>query len=224
MCGRYALKASPAELITFFKIAECVDFTPRFNIPPGTDIPVIRRSPEGQRVLHLLRWGLVPHWAKDPTIGNRLANARGESVAEKPAFREAFRKRRCLVPADGFYEWKTEGRTKQPYYFSRASGEPLAIAGLWESWRAPDGAILRTVCLITTAANVLMEPIHERMPVIVEQEDWADWMEGPVEQANRLIVPYAGGNLQCWPVDRRMSRTTEEGEKLIERVRLEEGL
>jgi putative SOS response-associated peptidase YedK len=138
--------------------------------------------------MHLLRWGLVPHWAKDPTIGNRLANARGESVAEKPAFREAFRKRRCLVPADGFYEWKTEGRTKQPYYFSRVSGEPLALAGLWESWRAPDGSILRTVGLITTAANALMEPIHERMPVILEPEDWAGWLEGPVEQASRLIV------------------------------------
>jgi len=224
MCGRFALKASPTELITFFKIAECIDFAPRFNIPPGTDIPVIRRSPEGQRVMHLLRWGLVPHWAKDPTIGNRLANARGESVAEKPAFREAFRKRRCLVPADGFYEWKTEGRTKQPYYFSRVSGEPLALAGLWESWRAPDGSILRTVGLITTAANALMEPIHERMPVILEPEDWAGWLEGPVEQASRLIVPYAGDDLQCWLVDRRMSRTTEEGEKLIERVRLEEGL
>ena len=133
MCGRFALKLPPAELITRFGLTECADFEPRFNIPPGTDIPVIRRSPEGVRVLHLLRWGLVPHWAKDPTIGNRLANARGESVADKPAFREAFRKRRCLVPADGFYEWKTEGRTKQPYYFSHLSGAPLVLAGLWES-------------------------------------------------------------------------------------------
>ena len=218
MCGRFALKLPPAELITRFGLTECADFEPRFNIPPGTDIPVIRRSPEGARVLHLLRWGLVPHWAKDPTIGNRLANARGESVADKPAFREAFRKRRCLVPADGFYEWKTEGRTKQPYYFSHLSGAPLVLAGLWESWRAPDGTILRTVCLITTSANALMAPIHDRMPVLLNPTDWATWLEGSMEQAAQLIAPYADGALQCWPVDRRLNRPTEEGAGLIERV------
>ena len=218
MCGRFALKLPPAELVTRFGLSECADFEPRFNIPPGTDIPVIRRSPEGVRVLHLLRWGLVPHWAKDPTIGNRLANARGESVADKPAFREAFRKRRCLVPADGFYEWKTEGRTKQPYYFSHLSGAPLVLAGLWESWRAPDGTILRTVCLITTSANALMTPIHDRMPVLLNPTDWATWLEGSMEQAAQLIAPYADGALQCWPVDRRLNRPTEEGAGLIERV------
>ena len=218
MCGRFALKLPPAELVTRFGLSECADFEPRFNIPPGTDIPVIRRSPEGVRVLHLLRWGLVPHWAKDPTIGNRLANARGESVADKPAFREAFRKRRCLVPADGFYEWKTEGRTKQPYYFSHLSGAPLLLAGLWESWRASDGTILRTVCLITTSANALMTPIHDRMPVLLNPTDWATWLEGSMEQAAQLIAPYADGALQCWPVDRRLNRPTEEGAGLIERV------
>ena len=224
MCGRFALKLPPAELITRFGLTECADFEPRFNIPPGTDIPVIRRSPEGARVLHLLRWGLVPHWAKDPTIGNRWANARGESAADKPAFREAFRKRRCLVPADGFYEWKTEGRTKQPYYFSHLSGAPLVLAGLWESWRAPDGTILRTVCLITTSANALMAPIHERMPVLLNPTDWATWLEGSLEQAAQLIAPYADGALQCWPVDRRLNRPTEEGAGLIERVGGPEGI
>ncbi len=224
MCGRFALKLPPAELITRFGLTECADFEPRFNIPPGTDIPVIRRSPEGARVLHLLRWGLVPHWAKDPTIGNRLANARGESVADKPAFREAFRKRRCLVPADGFYEWKTEGRNKQPYYFSHLSGAPLVLAGLWESWRAPDGTILRTVCLITTSANALMAPIHDRMPVLLNPTDWATWLEGSMEQAAQLIAPYADGALQCWPVDRRLNRPTEVGAGLIERVNSLEGI
>ena len=224
MCGRFALKLPPAELVTRFGLSECADFEPRFNIPPGTDIPVIRRSPEGARVLHLLRWGLVPHWAKDPTIGNRLANARGESVADKPAFREAFRKRRCLVPADGFYEWKTEGRTKQPYYFSHLSGAPLVLAGLWESWRAPDGTILRTVCLITTSANALMAPIHDRMPVLLDPRDWSTWLEGSMEQAAQLIAPYADGALQCWPVDRRLNRPTEEGAGLIERVGGLEGI
>lgn len=133
MCGRFALKAPPAELVTRFDLAACADFGPRYNIPPGTDIPVIRQSPEGERVLHLLRWGLIPHWSKDTSIGAKLNNARGETVAQKPSFRDAFKRRRCLIPADGFYEWKPDGTYKQPYYISLKSGEPMAMAGLWES-------------------------------------------------------------------------------------------
>jgi putative SOS response-associated peptidase YedK len=186
MCGRFALKSPPAKLVERFGLDECADFAPRYNIPPGTDIPVIRQSPEGKRVLHLLRWGLVPHWAKDPSIGNKLNNARGESVAEKPSFRDAFRRRRCLIPADGFYEWKTEGKVKQPYFISLKSGEPLAMGGLWESWRRPDGEILRTACIITTGPNDVMEPIHDRMPVILRTEDWQAWLEAPVEDIQSL--------------------------------------
>jgi putative SOS response-associated peptidase YedK len=118
MCGRYTLSTPPADLIAHFGLDACADFPPRYNIPPGTDIPVIRLSPEGKRVLHLLHWGLIPHWAKDPAIGARLNNARAESIADKPAFRDAFRRRRCLIPADGFYEWKAEGKVKQPYFIS----------------------------------------------------------------------------------------------------------
>lgn len=177
MCGRFALKAPPSKLIERFDLDECVDFQPNANIPPGTDIPVIRQPPEGKRVLHLLRWGLVPHWSKDPSIGAKLHNARGESLSEKPSFREAFKKRRCLIPADGFYEWKTEGQKKQPYYFSLKSEETMALAGLWESWKAPDGNILRSVTIITTEANEVMKPIHHRMPVILGQEYWSDWLD-----------------------------------------------
>jgi putative SOS response-associated peptidase YedK len=211
MCGRFALKVLKAELIDRFDLASCDDYPVRYNIAPGTDIPVIRRSPEGQRVLHLLRWGLIPHWAKDPSIGARPVNARSESVADKPAFRDAFRRRRCLVPADGFYEWKAEGKIKQPYYFSAASGIPLALAGLWESWKAPDGTIVRTVCLLTTQANALMAPVHQRMPVIVGKDDWAAWLADPAEQVVALLRPCAGEDLQAWPVDRRVSRGDEEG-------------
>ena len=215
MCGRFALKAPKSELIDLFELASCDDYPVRYNIAPGTDIPVIRRSPEGQRVLHLLRWGLIPHWAKDPAIGARLVNARSESVADKPAFRDAFRRRRCLVPADGFYEWKAEGKIKQPYYFSAASDTPLALAGLWESWKAPDGAIVRTVCLLTTQANALMAPVHERMPVIVGQNDRAAWLADPAETVTALLRPYAGEDLQSWPVDRRVSRSDEDDAALI---------
>ena len=218
MCGRFALKSPPAKLVERFGLDECVDFVPRYNIPPGTDIPVIRQSPVGKRVLHLLRWGLVPRWAKDPGIGNKLSNARGESVAEKPSFRDAFRRRRCLIPADGFYEWKTEGKMKQPFFISLKSGEPLVMGGLWESWRRPDGEILRTACIITTGPNDVMEPIHDRMPVILRTEDWQAWLEAPVEDIQPLVCPYESDAMQAWPVDRRVSRTVDDDAGLIEPV------
>lgn len=214
MCGRYALKAKPEELIKLFGLDECADLKPRFNIPPGTDIAAIRHSPEGKRVLHNLRWGLVPHWAKDPSIGNKLNNARGESVAEKPSFRDAFKRRRCLIPASGFYEWKTEGKVKQPYYISLP--ETFAMGGLWESWRSPDGYILRTCCIITTGPNKVMEPIHDRMPVIIAPEDWQRWLFGAAEDIQELIRPYAPEAMQAWPVDRRVSKTVDDDEGLTE--------
>jgi putative SOS response-associated peptidase YedK len=150
MCGRFALKAPPAELIKRFGLDECADLKPRLQHPARDRDRGHPPVAGGQAGASLLGWGLVPHWAKDPSIGNKLNNARGESLAEKPSFRDAFKRRRCLIPADGFYEWKTQGKVKQPYYISLKSGEPLAMAGLWESWKAPDGSILRTCCVITT--------------------------------------------------------------------------
>jgi putative SOS response-associated peptidase YedK len=216
VCGRYALQSTPAELITRFGLDECADFSPRYNIPPGTDIPVIRQSPEGRRVLHLLRWGLVPHWSKDPSIGAKLNNARGESVAEKSSFRDAFKRRRCLIPANGFYEWATEGKVKQPYYISLKFGEPMAMGGLWESWKAPDGSIFRTTCIITTGPNEVMEPIHDRMPVIVAPENWQSWLNGIPEEVAGMVVPYRDEELQAWPVSRRVSKTQDDDLGLIE--------
>lgn len=210
MCGRFALSSLPADIITHFQLNECVDFGPRYNIPPGTDIPVIRQSPEGKRVLHLLRWGLVPHWAKDPGIGAKLNNARGESVVEKPSFRDAFKRRRCLVPANGFYEWKAEGKLKQPYYISPKDGQPMAMGGLWESWKAPDGSILRTVCIVTVGPNAVMAPIHDRMPVIVPPEHWQDWLSSSVDEIQSLVSPCGDDLLQAWPVSRLMSKTTDD--------------
>lgn len=216
MCGRFVLKAPPSELVTRFGLDECADFGSRYNIPPGTDIPVIRQSPEGKRVLHLLRWGLVPHWAKDPSIGAKLNNARGESVVEKPSFRDAFKRRRCLVPANGFYEWKAEGKIKQPYYISPKDEQPMAMGGLWESWKTPDGSILRTVCIVTVGPNAVMEPIHDRMPVIVPPERWQDWLAAPVEEIQSQVVPCQAEVLQAWPVSRRVSKTAEDDAGLIE--------
>lgn len=218
MCGRFALYATPEQLIDYFGLDKCADLSPRYNIPPGTDIAAIRQSPEGKRVLHLLRWGLVPHWSKDANIGAKLNNARGESVAEKPSFRDAFRRRRCLIPANGFYEWKTEGKAKLPHYISFKTGEPLALGGLWESWRSPDGEVLRTCCIITTGPNQVMEPIHDRMPVIVPPDRWQDWLSKPAEEIEALLAPYPAEAMQARPVDKRVSKTNEDNAALIERV------
>lgn len=215
MCGRFALKAPSSQLATRFGLDHVVELAPRYNIAPGTDIPTIRHSPEGKRVMHLLRWGLVPHWAKDPSIGAKLSNARGETLTDKPSFRDSFKRRRCLVPADGFYEWKTEGRLKQPYFFSLKTGEPFALGGLWESWRMPDGNVLRTCCLITTGPNEIMLPVHDRMPVIVAPNDYEAWLTGESAEAQDLIKPYPTVEMQAWAVGRRVSKSGEEGADLI---------
>lgn len=221
------MAAPRSELISRFELSECVDFSPRYNIPPGTDIPVIQIDGEGHRVLRMLRWGLVPSWAKDPSIGARLNNARGETVAEKPSFRSAFRYRRCLVPASGFFEWAKTGQTKQPYYISLRSGEPMAMAGVWESWKNPEGPTLHTVCIITTSANELMEPIHDRMPVIISLDHWQDWLsmrankdgrDSAAARIGELVAPYHAAQMQAWPVGRRVSKSGEEGAELISRI------
>lgn len=217
MCGRYALKTLHPEIVARFALDawddRLADYAPRYNIAPGTDIPVIRRSPEGRRVLHPLRWGLVPHWAKDTGIGSRLTNARGETVHEKPAFRDPFRRRRCLIPADGFYEWQRGSR--QPFYFSLADGQPMALAGLWESWKAPDGSVLRSVCVVTSAANALMAPVHERMPVIVEPGRWGDWLGESEKAVADLLMPFSADGLRVWPVNRRVGSAANDDDQLI---------
>lgn len=216
MCGRYVLSTRPEVLSAHFGLDEYCDYPPRWNIPPGTDIPVIRHSPQGKRVLELLRWGLVPHWAKDAGMGQRLINARAETVAEKPAFRDAFRRRRCLIPADGFYEWKAVDKGKQPYYISLRSGEPMALGGLWESWRGADGSVLRTCAIVTTGPNGLMASIHDRMPLIIAPEFWQTWLEGPAQAALTLLSPYPAEPMQAWPVHARVSRASEDSPALIE--------
>ncbi len=218
MCGRYVLKAPRAELIARFALDECEDFPPHYNIAPSTDIPTIIVSHEGKRVLRLMHWGLIPSWAKDDTMGRRLINARGESLATRPAFRAAFQRHRCLIPASGFYEWRQEGRFKQPYYISLRSGEPMAFAGLWETWKTPDGTKLRSTCIITTDANKLMHAIHDRMPAIIESGDWRDWLAGPPSDTASLVRPYQPDDLQMWKVGRTVNKATEEGPSLIEPI------
>jgi putative SOS response-associated peptidase YedK len=223
MCGRYALNTTPRELLEHFRLSQCVDFPPRFNIAPASDVPVIRQSPAGERVAGLLRWGLVPHWAKDPAIGAKLVNARGESLAEKPSFRDAFRRRRCLVPVSGFYEWKAEGKARQPHFIQARSGELLALAGLWESWRDPAGEILRGFCLITTGANALMAPIHERMPVLIAPEHVPAWLDPDIDgrSLHDLVAPAADDLLDAWPVSSRVNQARDDDAGLVERLRIQ---
>lgn len=216
MCGRYVLSIDAAALSEYFALDACEPYAPRWNISPGTNIPVIRCSPQGRRVAHLLQWGLVPHWARDKRIGQRLTNARAESVADKPAFRSAFVRRRCLIPANGFYEWKAKGSHKQPYYISLRDGSPLALAGLWESWTSPTGEILRSCAIITTAANTLMQPIHARMPAIIAPEHWQDWLTAPPEAVHHLLAPFPSEPLQAWPVDGRVNKVSNDEPSLIE--------
>jgi putative SOS response-associated peptidase YedK len=178
MCGRYTL-TSPAQQIaeTFGVIVPAVSWVSRYNIAPGTDIPVVRVGTDGGRVLGALHWGLVPSWMKERPGQRPMINARSETVAEKPSFRSAFRKRRCLVPADGFYEWQKAPGGKRPYLMRRSDHAPFAIAGLWEPWQDDAGGILESCALLTTRANGLMEEIHDRMPVVLAPEAWESWLD-----------------------------------------------
>lgn len=218
MCGRYALYGPQSSYREHFGVPEWPDFPERYNIAPSTWVPVIRQAPDGQQVANLLRWGLIPHWARDPLIGNKLSNARGESLDEKPSFRDSYRRRRCLIPASGFFEWKTEGKTKLPYFIHRKSDAPMAMAGLWESWTSHEGEIVRTFCVITTTPNALMALIHDRMPVIITPEHYREWLDPtvPGDELSSLIGPYPSADMEAWPVSRAVSRSSNEGPELVE--------
>jgi putative SOS response-associated peptidase YedK len=216
MCGRYALQGHPEKLAKHFKTANWPTFPDRFNIAPTSEVPIIRLSPEGKRVVHLLKWGLVPHWSKDSAIGIKLTNARAESVADKPSFQGAYKRRRCLIPATGYYEWQTvPSERKQPWFIHFKSGEPLAMGGIWESWTSTEGEILRTFSIITTQANEVMAPIHDRMPLIISPEQWSRWLSPDVVEVAQLLEPYRSDAMEAWPVTRKVSNAREEGAELI---------
>jgi putative SOS response-associated peptidase YedK len=230
MCGR-AFQTSPVErLQSLFGTANpLVNTPPRYNLPPGEDLLTVRRNPQtGARSLDLLHWGLVPLWAKDVKIGFSLINARAETVAVKPAFREALVKRRCLVPIDGFFEWQQDGPkgNKQPYAVAHkpdASGKrlPLTLAGLWERWRSPSGEILRSVSIVTTEANELLRPIHHRMPVILKPQDWPLWLgegEATIEAVLALLQAYPDELLDIWKAPAAVGNVRNQEATLIEPV------
>ena len=216
MCGRYVCSFSIEGLIEQFELDAATSFLPHYNIAPSAVVPIVRQSPQGRRVADLLRWGLIPNWSKDPSIGARLNNARAESLTEKPSFRNAYRQRRCLIPANGFYEWQEKpGEKKQPWYIRLKGDMPMAMGGLWESWIDPAGEIVRTFCVVTTNANEVMQPIHERMPVIIPKENWATWLDPKRYDVEAMLAPCDASAMEAWPVSRRVSRAIEEGEELI---------
>jgi putative SOS response-associated peptidase YedK len=195
-------------------------FEPLYNIAPSSQVLIVRASKDGRRLADRYRWGLIPGWAKDPSIGNKLANARGETIADKPAFRTGFAHWRCLVPASGFYEWKTAGGKKCPFYIRPKGNELFGLAGITEYWKGPEGEI-RTVCLITTAPNELMAPIHDRMPVVIPRDSYRAWLDPLNEdtvQLKGLIASYPAERMEAYPVSKSVSNARNEGAALIESI------
>ena len=211
MCGRYTLHSLIGELQQHFGLFDGLDFRPSYNIAPSRQVPVVRTRDQA-RELALCQWGLVPHWVKGAPQ-QRPINARGETVAAKPFFRNAYRNRRCLIPANGFYEWKRDGARKQPWYFHLQDRDLFAFAGLWESWDG-GGETLETCAIITTGANAIMRPVHDRMPVILDPDQYDGWLR---EGRKELIGPYAGA-LTCHPVGLRVNKPSNDDAALLEPV------
>lgn len=214
-----------AEIARQFELGDLPSLEPRYNIAPTQSVAAIRVDQAGERSLAMLRWGLVPHWAKDVSIGNRLINARAETVAEKPAFRQALSRRRCLVLASGFYEWGETPAGKVPYFMTPRSGECLAFAGLWEQWQGGEDTVLESCTIITTAANARLAKVHQRMPAILAADAQARWLAGdtPANERLELLRPAPEDELDVRQVRRTVNSPRNEGAELIEAVEVEQG-
>jgi putative SOS response-associated peptidase YedK len=232
MCGRFARKSTQDILAEWFRLEldEMPWFAPSYNVAPQSVQPVVRLGRDsGRPEMAMLRWGLVPFWAKDEKMAYSTINARAEEAASKPAFREALKRRRCLVPADAFYEWQRhDTKSKRPFAFALASGEPYAFAGLWESWRPrePTGAEpLESFTILTTGPNELMEPVHNRMPVILEPKDYSRWLEAgdPARPPVDLLRPFPAERMKAWPVGSRVGNVRHDDAQLLEPVPPEPG-
>ena len=225
MCGRVRLSSDVSEIKIVFSIPPerpTPNFPPSWNVAPTDVLPVVRFDAKaGQRSLDMLRWGLTPYWAKDIKVGFSNINAKAEGIESKPAFRKSFERRRCLVPADNFYEWKKTASGKQPYALALADRGIMALAGVWENWQAPDGEWVRSFAIITTTSNALCGAIHNRMPVILKPETWPAWLgEEPadLEELKSLLAPYPSDGMICWPVSARVGNVRNNDASLIEPV------
>jgi putative SOS response-associated peptidase YedK len=229
VCGRYVSVSSPSLLATHFGAEEVrtEDVEANYNVTPRAEVPIVAVS-RGVRVLDRVRWGLVPFWAKDLSIGDKLINARAETVATKPAYRRAFERRRCIIPADGFYEWRAEegSKQRQPFFIRRRDGEPLAFAGVWEAWYDPNvdaPTRLRSCAIVTTIANEELAPLHHRMPVVLSAPVWGEWLDprrNDVASAQRLCAPLPDGELVFHPVSKLVNKPDNNGPELLDEVSL----
>lgn len=203
MCGRYTLFTISETLGNLFRVVEVPKIQPRFNIAPTQQVPVVRLSPDGEREMVTLRWGLIPFWSREPFVGRQLINARSETVDKRLSFREPFKHRRCLIPADGFYEWKSEPKEKQPYYISMFDDNPFAFAGLWEHWEGAEGDVIESCTILTTRANEFIITMHDRMPVIIDPTNYDLWLEPNIQEREPLALlmePYPEDSLTAIPV------------------------
>ncbi len=216
MCGRFSIAKERDEIEDRFEIhIDPAMFTKNYNAAPSQILPIITNEEQEQASFH--KWGLIPHWAKDETIGNKLINARGETIAEKPSFRDAAEKRRCLVITDGFYEWQRSGGEKQPYRITLADESLFTFAGLWESWKAEDGREVRTFTIITTEPNELMKPIHNRMPVMLTPDNERVWIsDESLEDVMHLLQPYDEKEMNAYPVTKKVNSPKNNDRSVME--------
>jgi putative SOS response-associated peptidase YedK len=222
MCGRFALDKIDAEFMRSLGLDSSPSVQANYNISPGIEIFAVRAIPDtSARQLAALRWGLIPVWAKEPSIGYKMINARSETITEKPSYRSAFKKRRCLVPVSHFYEWQKAGKTKQPFAITMADGKPFTIAGIWESWTSPGGQSVESVALLTTEPNELMKAIHDRMPVILPASVYDVWLDPKnenVESLKELLTAYPAEHMKAWPVSTMVNTPRNKGPECVESV------
>lgn len=232
MCGRYRLSRRKQIIEEHFDTSPWDDdWSPRYNVAPTQPVPVIRQHPkEPVRQISTMRWGLIPHWSKDASSAASTINARSETAADKPAFRDPLRYRRCLIPADAFYEWQRRGSAKQPYCFEVNEGELFAFAGLWDGWRNAEGLWIKTCSILTTTPNAVTSAVHDRMPVILRNDDYDVWLDPGmtnVQIASELLKPYDTGLMRCYPVSNRVNRVVNDDEECsrpVEPAEIQNGL
>ncbi|MBD1831417.1 SOS response-associated peptidase [Cyanobacteria bacterium FACHB-472] len=219
MCGRFSQSKSAETIAQVFQVNNVPPLTPRYNIAPTQQIQTILQNAEqSEREFKMLHWGLIPSWAKDSKMGARMINARAETVTEKPSFRAAFKQRRCLILADGFYEWQQQEKNKQPFYFRMNDEHPFAFAGLWEHWKSGDGEVIDSCTILTTEPNDLMRPVHNRMPVIIEPKDYDLWLDTEVkkpELLQPLLRSYSAEEMTAYPVSTKVNKPVNDSAELI---------
>ena len=227
MCGRFTTLFSPEDLAGHYGVEMFASRTPRYNVCPTQEVLAVREDSTGQRMLLPVRWGLVPHWAKDLSVGAKMTNARSETVATKPAFRQAIKTRRCIIPGSGWYEWAAVDGRKVPHYFTRRDGPPCSFAGIWETWKAPGGEIIETCSILTTDANELVRLVHDRMPVLLSASDFPLWLDHAMTEPDKLqhlYRPFAEDQLQKWEVAPLVNSTRNSSPECIKPVLTQEAM